>query len=162
MLLPVHTMTSAQQLQIRIELLALCQDLLQQRIDTATLAMKNAQESANSDDKSSAGDKYETGRAVGQRETEMHAINLKQYRQEMEFLRTIDPTILHNTAGLGAVVQCKDFLFFISLGLGAAQHTLGKVYMLSSKAPLAVSLKGKKTGESFLMNGEHVEIMGVF
>ncbi|MFI5149247.1 MAG: hypothetical protein ACHQRM_05900 [Bacteroidia bacterium] len=155
-------MTKPKQVQIRQELFSLCEQMLLQRIETSSLAMKSAQESANSDDKSSAGDKYETGRAVGQRETEMHAVNLKQYQQDLAFFRTIDPDIIHTQAGLGAVVQCKDFHFFISLGLGAAQHAIGKVYMLSTQAPLAAALKGKKAGESFLMNGKQLEIVEVF
>jgi hypothetical protein len=154
--------SDTEKLKTKQEFIALCESILLQRIETSTLAMKHAQESANSDDKSSAGDKYETGRAVGQRESEMHGINLKQHREDLAFLRTIDPTIIHRHCGLGAAVQCRDFLFFISLGLGAASHPLGKVFMLSPKAPLAISLKGKQTGESFLMNGKTVEILGIF
>jgi hypothetical protein len=41
--------------------------VLTQRINTAQAAMDRAQEAANSEEKSSSGDKYETGRAMGQR-----------------------------------------------------------------------------------------------
>ena len=39
---------------------------LDEKIQVALQAMKAAQESANAETKSSAGDKYETGRAMGQ------------------------------------------------------------------------------------------------
>jgi hypothetical protein len=50
---------------------AACIALLEKRLAISQLAMDQAQESANSDDKSSAGDKYETGRAMGQRDRDM-------------------------------------------------------------------------------------------
>jgi hypothetical protein len=155
-------MAPAPFLQTKKEFIALCEQLIQQRIETATLAMQHAQESANSDDKSSAGDKYETGRTMGQRESEMHAIHLKQHRNDLSLLRTLDPAIVHTHAGLGAAVRCQGFIFFISLGLGAASHALGKVYMLSPQAPLAIALHGKSKGDSFLMNGKTMEILEVF
>ncbi len=155
-------MTNPQKIKAKQELLALCEQMILTRIETSGLAMKQAQESANSDDKSSAGDKYETGRAVGQRESEMHGINLKQHQSDLTFLRTIDPSIIHQSCGLGAAIVCADFLFFISLGLGATNHALGKVFLLSPQAPLAVSLKGKKAGDTFLMNGKPVQIREVF
>ena len=50
---------------------AACAAFLAERIAAATTAMQAAQESANSDTKSSAGDKYETGRemATAERDT---------------------------------------------------------------------------------------------
>ncbi len=47
--------------------------IVQNRINSAATAMANAQESANSNDKSSAGDKYETSRAMGQLDRDMNA-----------------------------------------------------------------------------------------
>ena len=55
------------------QLYDLCQAVVQQRIDTARHAMTAAQESANEEGKSSAGDKYETGRAMAQIERDRHA-----------------------------------------------------------------------------------------
>ncbi|MDB5240215.1 MAG: hypothetical protein JWP57_840, partial [Spirosoma sp.] len=53
----------ASHLLLKQALHARCRHYVQQRIDTARQAMEAAQESANSESKSSAGDKYETGRA---------------------------------------------------------------------------------------------------
>lgn len=46
---------------------------IEERITITKLAIANAQEAANSQDKSSAGDKYETGRAMGHLEKDMYA-----------------------------------------------------------------------------------------
>ncbi len=155
-------MTDQEKHKAKQELFFIAEGIIRQRIETSTLAMQQAQESANSDDKSSAGDKYETSRAAGQLESEMHGVSLKQHKKDLAFLHTIDPAILHQASGLGAAVRCPDFLFFISLGLGASVHRLGKVFMLSTQAPLALALKGKHRGEQFLMNGKQMEILDVF
>lgn len=148
--------------QIKKEFLAICEEMLQQRIATSMQAMQQAQESANSDDKNSAGDKYETGRAAGQLESEMYGVNLKKHRADLAILNTIDPTIIHTQCGLGAAIKCEGFFFFIALGLGAVAHPLGKIFMLSPQAPISIAMKGKKAGDSFLMNGKPVKILEIF
>ena len=154
--------TTSEQLKTKQEFIQLCENILLERIASSTSAMQHAQESANSEDKNSAGDKYETGRAAGQLESEMHGVNLKKHRVDLAVLKTIDPKIIHTLCGLGAAIRCEGFFFFISLGLGAATHPLGKIFMLSPQAPIAIVLKGKKTGDSFLMNGRQVKILEVF
>jgi hypothetical protein len=139
-----------------------CEDILINRIETSALAMKQAQESANSDDKSSAGDKYETSRAMGQRDSDMHAGQLGQATKDLEFIRTIQTIRLHNQIGPGSVAVCKDLTFFMALGLGAVVVNGKKVILLSPLAPLAGALKMKKTGDRFQMNGKDLEILDVF
>ncbi len=155
-------MTQQEKLSWKEELKAACENLLKTRIETSALAMKHAQESANSDDKSSAGDKYETSRAMGQRDSDMHAGQLEQATKDLEFIRTIQTTRLHQQAGPGALIVCKDLIFFMALGLGATTIQGKKVILLSPQAPLAGAMKLKKTGERFLMNGKEMEILDVF
>ena len=45
--------------------------MIKQRIAAATLAIENAQSAANAEEKSSAGDKYETSRAMSHLEKDM-------------------------------------------------------------------------------------------
>ncbi|MCU0369347.1 MAG: 3-oxoacyl-ACP synthase, partial [Cyclobacteriaceae bacterium] len=47
-----------------------CTEFVNRRIENARLASESAQDSANMEEKSSAGDKYETGRAMAQLENE--------------------------------------------------------------------------------------------
>jgi hypothetical protein len=149
-------------LRIKKELLRVCELIVEDRIITSSLAMQHAQESANSDDKSSAGDKYETGRAMGQRESDMHSVQLKQNQQDLVFLQSINTTVIHQYSGLGAILKCKDFLLFISLGLGSATHESQKVFFLSPYAPLALALKGKCAHDHFIMGGKEIEILDIF
>jgi hypothetical protein len=145
-------------------------EILRKRIATSEHAMQLAQESANSDDKSSAGDKYETSRSMGQRDSDMHAGQLRQAQQEMLLVTSLQTDQLHEQAGMGTVVVCKDFIFFIALGLGSIElpvrngssSTNQKIILLSAQAPLAAGLKSKKKGDSFLMAAKKVEITDLF
>src|ERR1041385_4204908 len=66
-----------------------CEEIIRGRISVAEHAMKQAQESANSDEKSSAGDKHETGRAMGQIDREMNERQLKEAKRELEIIHAI-------------------------------------------------------------------------
>src|SRR6218665_4189224 len=79
-------------------------DLLQQRIHTARLAMDEAQASANNQEKSSAGDKYETSRAMGQIDRDMNAAQLGKALEEYRFLESL-PTTLHQQVLPGAIIE---------------------------------------------------------
>lgn len=136
--------------------------ILEKRIAGSVLAMNQAQESANSEDKSSAGDKYETSRSMGQRDRDMYAGQLAQARQELAFLNNIDTEMLHENAGTGTVIFTGKLVFFIALGLGMADLNDRKIVFLSAQAPLAGVLKTKKKGSTFLLNGQELEILELF
>ncbi len=61
---------------IKTRLLALCHNYVDQRITNSKQAMDDAQAAANEEGKSSAGDKYETGRAMAQIERDKAAQQL--------------------------------------------------------------------------------------
>ena len=67
-----------------------CIKLINQRIANAKSAVSQAQDAANSSDKSTAGDKYETSRAMGQIDSDMNSKQLLEAEQELSFLEKID------------------------------------------------------------------------
>ena len=136
--------------------------MLELRIKTAAQAMKLAQESANHAEKSSAGDKYETSRAMGQIERDMNAKQLEEVMREMATLLTIDSTNLYDTVTKGSFVICKKNFFFIATGLGTVTHDDKTIIILSPKAPLSLAMNQKKAGDSFIFNGNEIEIVEVF
>ena len=79
----------------KTELANVGKTLLEEKMRDAELAMKAAQESANSNEKSSMGDKYETGRAMGQLERDMHAKRLSELQTEYAKLIQINLDYVH-------------------------------------------------------------------
>jgi transcription elongation GreA/GreB family factor len=137
-------------------------DLIGQRITTANMAMDRAQEAANSEEKSSAGDKYETGRAMGHLEKEMHARQLAEALKELASLQGIVTESLYKEGRVGAFLQGDDMAFFISAGLGKQVVEGCTVLFLSPQAPLAKLLLGKKAGDQISFNKSMVQIREVF
>jgi transcription elongation GreA/GreB family factor len=155
-------MTSPEKIAFKNKLKNLGLDMLRQRIVTAQEAMNQAQEAANSEEKSSAGDKYETGRAMGQLQKEMHGRQLAEYAKEVKALQSIFSDSLCDQGGPGAFVQVAGIAFFVSAGLGRREVERLTILFVSPMAPLARALQNKKTGDSILFNGVNMVIEDVY
>lgn len=121
-------------------------------MQTAEAAMHAAQEAANGEEKSSAGDKYETSRAMGHLDRDMNARQLVKAREEMAVLNKIDTTVVHRQAALGSLVQCSEQWYFVAIGLGSVDFEGRQVVVVSAVAPLARLLLGKKKADTFVFN----------
>jgi hypothetical protein len=75
---------------IKQQLYAKCLVFVEQRIATAQEAIASAQRSANEETKSSAGDKYETGRAMAQLEIEKSTLQLAESFKLKQFLEKME------------------------------------------------------------------------
>ena len=134
-------------------LLDLCHAVVQQRVDTARQAMTAAQESANEEGKSSAGDKYETGRAMAQIERDRHARLLADALAMARDLARINADKTYASVLPGSVVITDRGVFFISIGAGKLLTDTGMaVFAVSPASPIAVALTGKTTGDRVLFN----------
>lgn len=141
-------------------ILTACRELLQQRIRTAEEAMKAAQESSNSEDKSSAGDKYETARAMGQLDRDMNAKQLVQARKELAELQRIDLQPSPKVK-VGSLVVCGSSVYFIAVGLGNITVDGTAVIVISPKSPLALLMLGKASKDTFAFNQKNITIQNI-
>ena len=136
--------------------------IIEERIATAGKAADHAQQAANQEEKSSAGDKYETARAMGHLEKDMHARQLAAHLKDLAALRDINTDIICATPAAGACVVCASFSFFIAAGLGKQVVNDQPVFFISPYAPLARLLGYKKKGDSFLFNGANIMIEDIY
>jgi len=146
---------------IKNELHAACQAYVQQRIDAAQQAMQAAQESANNETKSSAGDKYETGRAMAQEERNRNAVQLQEALKLQAELARIDPEISSDTVRPGALARTSLGRFYLSISAGKLVVAGQEYFAISPAAPIAVALNGKRAGEAVLFNGKKIQIVEV-
>ncbi len=151
-----------QKLLLKQELKKRCVAILKERIEGFNQSVDAAREAANSEDKSSAGDKYETSRAMGHLQQEMLGEQLEAALQELDFVNSLQTGALHHTVAPGSVVICGDFAAFMAAGLGATQIEAQKYFLLSPKAPLALAVQHKKEGETVVFNGKQLLIKQVF
>jgi len=137
-------------------------DLISTRIEAARLQADQAQEAANQEEKSSAGDKYETSRAMGHLQKDMHSRQQAENARELATLHQVRVDMIYSTAVAGAFIQCSDINFFIAAGLGKQQLHDQTIIFLSPAAPLAKTLYQRRAGDSFVFNGRTLIIQDIF
>ncbi len=130
---------------------------LNERIRHAENAMKDAQESANQEEKSSAGDKYETGRAMGQLQRDMNAKQLLLAKKELTFLQQLNTSPKENV-GSGSLIKTATACYFISIGLGTIDSNQGKVHLISIESPIGKLMNGLKINGQFQFLGQSHQI----
>lgn len=146
---------------IKQQLYAQCEHYVQQRIETAKLAMEAAQESANSESKSSAGDKYETGRAMAQLERDRHAQLLAQARKMEQELQRLNVGKLYETVQPGSLVTTNRGTFFISISAGKLSVAGADYFAVSPASPVATALSGHKADDTLTFNNVAYQIVSV-
>jgi hypothetical protein len=141
---------------------AACLAYVHTRLAAARAGMAAAQESSNSETKSSAGDKYETGRAMAQQERDRHAAQLHEAHQLLTALQKVNPELVSDLVRPGALVTTSLGLFYISIGAGKLMTDEGTEFLaISPAAPLVRALSGTKAGEEVVFNCKKVKVEAV-
>lgn len=145
---------------IKEELLNACKKYVEQRLATATQAMHDAQQSANEEGKSSAGDKYETGRAMAQIERDKAAQQAQEAMKLKQALEHIDRGH-HQKVMTGSVVATAGYNFYIAIGAGKMTVSGLDFIVVGPGSPLGKSLIGLAVDDTFTFNNQHHKILQV-
>jgi len=128
-------------------------DFVLQRIDTAGIALKQAQEASNDDTKSSAGDKFETTREMMQQDIARNKNLLFDGQQNLQLLSSLESVpAAGDTVRNGSLVYTSKGIFYISISAGQLNVEDQLVFAISAASPIGQLLIGKKAGESFSFN----------
>src|SRR5258707_5924053 len=103
---------------IKQQLHSLCLTSIEERIKEAHQAIQFAQASANEETKSSAGDKYETGRAMAQLEIEKNSAQLAEANKLKQILLQLVTTQTTDSIQAGSLVITNQGRFYISIPAG--------------------------------------------
>ena len=134
---------------IKQELLNRCLALGEQRIENARQAMSAAQEAANNESKSSAGDKYETGRAMAQIERDKAA---QQLSEALALKNSVEIIALNPPSGnvlLGSLVKTDGPHFFIAISAGKVRVDDTDFFVVAPASPIGRALIGLQRGDPF-------------
>jgi len=138
-----------------------CQRQIQLRLDHINSEISDLQEALNSETKSSAGDKHETGRAMIQLERESLGHRLAEIEQIMTTVQRIDTLGFYETVRLGSVVYTTQFNYFIAASCGEIDLDSTKFYTISPAAPMAQLLLSKKEGDVLEFRGNEITILKI-
>jgi transcription elongation GreA/GreB family factor len=146
---------------LKKELHTLCIKYVQERIDAAMQAISATQQAANEETKSSAGDKYETGRAMMQQEADRNQAQLNEAKKLMAALNHISSNASGKLAEPGSVVLTNSGKFYIAISAGTLVVDGDSFFAVSPASPIGAKLKGQKTGAEFTLNGKTYKIKGI-
>ena len=139
-------------IRLKQELFDLCCEYVEQRISTIESSLLEVREARNNETKSSAGDKYETGRAMLQIEEDNYQKQLHQALLLRNQLRQIDPTRQMKKAEQGSLVLTNQGKYFISVGLGKLTLADQTFLCISPASPVGQKLIGQERGFQFDFN----------
>jgi hypothetical protein len=121
-----------------------------------------AQDAANNEEKSSAGDKYETGRAMGQRQVAELQAQLAQWQQ------MLDNCLSWKTKGPslrvlpGSLIRLGGQWMLVGPGLGICETPSGLPFLaVSVSAPVGRMLIGRQKGERVVFQGKETLVEDV-
>ena len=138
-----------------------CLTLAEERIASLQQILKEAQQAANNETKSSAGDKHETGRAMAQLETEKLTTQLSEALNIKQNLAQINPTNTNNTVVLGSIVHTNKGNFYLAASIGKVALESEIFFAISPASPIGKLMLTKKEKESFSLNGSEYTILAV-
>lgn len=140
---------------------ATLKSLLDERMQTAHAAMQVAQQAANEEGKSSAGDKYETARAMGQLDRDMHARQYETARQERQLLDRLADAPPADRVVPGSLVRTSAGRFAVAVSAGKLVVDGQELIAVSAQSPVGAVLLGKRVGERFLFQKKDTAILEI-
>lgn len=138
-----------------------CLDFVDLRINNFLSSYNSSVESGNTDSKSSAGDKHETGKAMAQLEQEKAAYQLAEARVLKNILEKINFDQKHKVIAEGSLVNTNNGLFYIAIGIGKLEVENNKVVIISSQSPLGKCMMGQQKGTTICYNNLNYSIRNI-
>ena len=139
------------------EIHANLRSILEKTLEEAQREYVLAKESRDSDTKSSAGDKFETGREMMQREMDKLSALLDNTLYSLNKLDRLTNLPSSSVVAEGSLVETDQETYYISIGYGKTDS----IYAISIESPLGVELKGKKVGDCVEMRGRIITIKSI-
>jgi len=135
--------------------------ILEGRIKEAQKAVDAAIESKLNETKSSVGDKYETGRAMMQKEQEMNEGKILKAELLIQQLKHVYKAETSSQISAGSLVSTEVAYFFVGVGIGKLSIDESVVYAISVASPVGQNLLGLSEGENFDFNGFSLKILKI-
>ena len=139
-------------------LIEYCTRFIEEQISHVQNAINLAKESAQNEQKSSAGDKHETGKSLMQLEQENHSIHLQKMQNMQRVLPFLQSYIPGGMVKLGSIVETSAGIYYMALGIGKISHTNIDVFIISPSSPIGKLLLEKKAGDVVVFQDRKITI----
>lgn len=142
---------------LKKELIQELHEKLNKRLEQLRETKAGLIESRESDGKSSAGDKYETGVEMIQQEMERTQGQIDQAEKQKEILNRISLTP-NAVIGEGSLVITDKASYFIGIPFGELKLATGNIYCISSASPMGEVLNGSQTNDKVKFREDYITI----
>lgn len=132
--------------------------VLIEKIDVLNADISSLLESRNNDTKSSAGDKYETGREMTQIELNKLETQLVKTKLLLSDLLKSGSSKTNSSIDFGAIVYTDKENYFLTIPYGKVNLEDEEFFVISMASPIGSLLKGKTTGDVISFNGREIKI----
>ena len=124
-----------------------CMHQVNNKLSDLNGMLKEIQDSANAETKSSMGDKYETGRSMAQLEKNKVLMQREECLKQKAVLDQLHPENPSQKGELGSLLVTDAAIFFISISLGKVIVSSQEVFVISPVSPIGKSLLGISVGD---------------
>jgi hypothetical protein len=138
-----------------------CEAFLNKRLQTVEAVISSNQKALQSETKSSAGDKHETGRAMLQLEMEKAGQQLAGIMQMKDTLAKLAVLKTSKNACLGSIIVTDKVCYFLSISAGQLVVADKIYFAISISSPMGKLLLGKQENEEVVFNGKIILINGI-
>tara|TARA_B110000305_G_C19430623_1_gene636079 strand:- start:488 stop:937 length:450 start_codon:yes stop_codon:yes gene_type:complete len=146
---------------LKQELYKVCKAFVQNKFETIEQTIQSNKNALNSETKSSAGDKHETGRAMLQLEMEKAGRQLKEVQEMQLQLHKIklesNTTIVH----MGSIVRTNSATYFIAISKGQIKFNNEQYFAISSQSPIGQLLLGKRVNDETVFRNQKIRIIEI-
>jgi transcription elongation GreA/GreB family factor len=147
---------------VKISLHQTCLSLLNEKITTLKRNIKDAQQAASEDTKSSAGDKFETSREMIKQEIDKQ-VDLLSKTEKMEMLlKQIKPGAKLDQVAFGSLVKTNEGMYFFSVSLGKVMVEGKPYFVISLASPIGKALLEKRVGDKLEFMGREILVEGIW
>ncbi|MGK0255057.1 MAG: transcription elongation GreA/GreB family factor [Mariniflexile sp.] len=148
-------------LEIKEALFRQCEAFANKRLETVEAVISSNQLALQSETKSSAGDKHETGRAMLQLEMEKAGQQLAGIMQMKEILAKVDILKTSKNVRLGSVIFTEKVNYFLSISAGQLVVANKMYFTVSVSSPIGKLLLGKQENDVISFNEKRYKVQKI-
>ena len=138
-----------------------CDNYIREKLKVLEKRKKELKLALESEDKSSAGDKHETGRAMIQIEREKLRKQISLNEQVFKKLISFEKNINTDVVCLGSIVITDNLNYYLSIPAGFLKIESKMYYFVSPISPIGMLLLGKKIKDQIYFNKRTSKILEI-
>lgn len=146
--------------ELKSKIIEHCTDIFERKLLIINDELKHLSDAIAEDTKSSAGDKYETGREMANLEKEKLHVQALGFKNSLASLSAL-PERISTKVGIGSLIKTNREWIHLSISLGQLEVDGENVLVISPLAPLAKLMVDKEKGETITFRDSNYQIIDI-